>query len=62
MNVSQSQFRKLYAIFTIVFAINVGYTILNFHESRKLRKIQQRIAEQQLNELKNGKKKEEKPS
>ena len=61
MNISQSQFRNLYAFFTILFAVNVGYTIWNFHESRKLRRIQQQIAEQQLNEIKNGKKKEETP-
>jgi hypothetical protein len=42
-----------------MFAINVGYTIWNFHESRKLRLIQQQIAEAQLNNIKNGKKEEE---
>jgi hypothetical protein len=61
MNVTQSQFRNLYAIFTVVFIINVGYTILNFHESRKLRRIQHQIAEEQLNEIKKGKKKEKTP-
>lgn len=62
MNISESQSRNLYALFTVLFAINVGYTIWNFHESRKLRLIQQQIAEEQLNGLKNGKKKEEIPS
>jgi len=62
MNISENQSRNLYAFFTILFAVNVGYTIWNFHESRKLRLIQQQIAEQQLNELKNGKNKEEKPA
>jgi hypothetical protein len=61
MNISENQSRNLYAFFTILFAVNVGYTIWNFHESRKLRMIQQQIAEQQLNEIKNGKKKEETP-
>ena len=61
MNISESQSRNLYALFTVLFAINVGYTIWNFHESRKLRLIQQQIAEEQLNSLKNGKKKEEIP-
>jgi hypothetical protein len=61
MNISENQSRNLYAFFTILFAVNVGYTIWNFHESRKLRRIQQQIAEQQLNEIKNGKKKEETP-
>lgn len=62
MNISESQSRNLYALFTVLFAINVGYTIWNFHESRKLRLIQQQIAEEQLNSLKNGKKKEETPA
>ena len=62
MNISESQSRNLYALFTVLFAINVGYTIWNFHESRKLRLIQQQIAEEQLNGLKNGKKKEETPA
>jgi hypothetical protein len=62
MNISENQSRNLYALFTILFAVNVGYTIWNFHESRKLRMIQQQIAEQQLNEIKNGKKKEETPA
>lgn len=61
MNISENQSRNLYAFFTILFAVNVGYTIWNFHESRKLRRIQQQVAEQQLNEIKNGKKKEETP-
>jgi hypothetical protein len=59
MNISENQSRNLYAFFTILFAVNVGYTIWNFHESRKLRMIQQQIAEEQLNNIKNGKKKEE---
>jgi len=59
MNISENQSRNLYALFTLMFAVNVGYTIWNFHESRKLRILQQQIAEEQLNNLKNGKKKEE---
>ena len=62
MNISENQSRNLYAFFTILFAVNVGYTIWNFHESRKLRNIQQLIAEEQLNVIKNGKKKEETPA
>jgi hypothetical protein len=62
MKISDNQSRNLYAFFTLLFAVNVGYTIWNFHESRKLRMIQQQIAEQQLNEIKNGKKKEETPA
>jgi len=62
MNITETQSRNLYGFFTILFAVNVAYTIWNFHESRKLRMIQQQIAEQQLNEIKNGKKKEETPA
>jgi high-affinity Fe2+/Pb2+ permease len=59
MNISENQSRNLYAIFTVMFAVNVVYTIWNFHESRKLRLIQQQIAEQELKSLKNGNKKAE---
>jgi len=62
MNISENQSRNLYAFFTLLFAVNVAYTIWNFHESRKLRNIQQLIAEEQLNTIKNGKKKEETPA
>ena len=62
MNISETQSRNLYALFTVLFAINVGYTIWNFHESRKLRLVQQQIAEEQLKGLKNGKNKEEIPA
>ena len=58
MNISENQSRNLYAFFTVLFAINVGYTIWNFHESRKLRLVQQQIADEQLKQLKNGKSKE----
>lgn len=59
MKITENTSRNLYAFFTILFAVNVGYTIWNFHESRHLRRLQQQIAEQQLNNLKNGKKEEE---
>ena len=59
MNISENTSRNLYALFTVLFAVNVGYTIWNFHESRKLRVLQQQIAEQQLSNLKHGKKEEE---
>jgi hypothetical protein len=62
MNITENQSRNLYGLFTILFAVNVAYTIWNFHESRKLRSIQQLIAEEQLSQLKNGKKKEETPA
>ena len=62
MNISENQSRNLYAFFTVLFAVNVAYTIWNFHESRKLRVIQQQIAEEQLKGIQNGKKKEEQPA
>lgn len=58
MNISENQSRTLYAMFTILFAINVGYTIWNFHEQQKLRKIQQKIVEEQLVAIQNQKKRE----
>ena len=61
MNISENQSRNLYAVFTVLFTVNVIYTIWNFHESRKLRLIQQKIAEEQLNALNNAKNKEQKP-
>ena len=62
MNISESQSRNLYAFFTVLFAVNVAYTIWNFHESRKLRVVQQLIAEELLKEIDKSKKKEEKPA
>lgn len=61
MNISENQSRNLYALFTVMFAVNVVYTIWNFHESRKLRLVQQKIAEEQLKSLNNGKNNEQKP-
>ena len=56
MNISQNQFRNLYGLFIVMFTISVGYTMLNFHESRRLRILQQEIAEEQLKQIKNRKK------
>lgn len=61
MNISENQSRNLYALFTVMFAVNVVYTIWNFHESRKLRLVQQKIAEEQLKALDNGKNNQEIP-
>ena len=61
MNISENQSRNLYALFTVMFAVNVVYTIWNFHESRKLRLVQQKIAEEQLKALNNGKNNQEIP-
>jgi hypothetical protein len=38
MNISENQSRTLYAMFTVLFAINVAYTIWNFHEQQKVKK------------------------
>ncbi len=59
MNISENQSRNLYAMFTVLFAINVAYTIGNFHEQQKLRKIQQKIVEEQLIAIQNTKRQEE---
>ena len=59
MNISENQSRNLYALFTVLFAINVAYTIWNFHEQQKLRKIQQKIVEEQLIAIQNTKRQEE---
>lgn len=55
MEITESQFRNLYGLFIIMFSINVGYTIINFHESRNLRLLQEKIAEEQLKEIKKKK-------
>jgi len=59
MNISENQSRNLYAFFTVLFAINVAYTIWNFHEQQKLRKIQQKIVEEQLIAIQKSKRQEE---
>jgi len=59
MQISENQSRNLYAMFTVLFAINLAYTILNFHEQQKLRKIQQKIVEEQLLAINNSKRKDE---
>jgi len=59
MNISENQSRNLYAMFTVLFAINLAYTIWNFHEQQKLRKIQQKIVEEQLIAIQNTKRQEE---
>jgi len=59
MNISENQSRNLYALFTVLFAINVAYTIWNFHEQQKLRKIQQKIVEEQLTAIQNQKRQDE---
>ena len=59
MNISENQTINLYAMFTVLFAINVAYTIWNFHEQQKLRKIQQKIVEEQLIAIQNSKRQEE---
>jgi len=58
MQISENQSRNLYAMFTVLFAINLAYTIWNFHEQQKLRKIQQKIVEEQLLAINNSKRKD----
>jgi len=55
MEISPKQSRNISAFFTILFAVNVGYTIWNFHEQRKIRKMQQKIIEEQLIAIGNSK-------
>jgi hypothetical protein len=59
MQISENQSRNLYAMFTVLFAVNLAYTIWNFHEQQKLRKIQQKIVEEQLLAINNSKRKDE---
>lgn len=54
MNITEQQSRNLYAVFTILFAVNMAYTIWNFREQAKLREIEKKIAEEKLKALQNG--------
>ena len=54
MNITEQQTRNIYAVFTILFAVNVIYTIWNIHEQAKLRELEKKIAEEKLKLLKNG--------
>lgn len=54
MNVSEGQARGLYAVFTIMFAINLAYTIWNVHEQNKVRELEKKLAEEKIKALQNG--------
>jgi len=54
MNISENQSRQLYAIFTIMFAVNLAYTIWNIHEQNKVRDLEKKLAEEKIKALQNG--------
>lgn len=54
MNISEQQSRNIYAVFTVLFAVNVIYTIWNIHEQAKLRELEKKIAHEKLKYLQNG--------
>jgi high-affinity Fe2+/Pb2+ permease len=54
MNITENQSRNLYAIFTVMFAVSLAYTIWNFHEQKKVRDLEKQIAEEKLRLLQDG--------
>jgi hypothetical protein len=54
MNITETQSRNLYAIFTIMFAVNLAYTIWNIHEQQKVRDLEKKLAEEKIKALQNG--------
>ena len=46
MNITENQSRNLYAIFTVMCAVSLAYTIWNFHEQKKVRDLEKQIAEE----------------
>ena len=52
MNISEQQSRNIYAIFTVLFAVNVLYTIWNIREQAKVRELEKEINEERLKMLK----------
>lgn len=54
MQITEQQSRNIYAIFTVLFAVNVVYTIWNIREQAKLRELEKKIAHEKLKYLKNG--------
>ena len=55
MEITETQSRQLYAIFTVMFAINLAYTIWNIHEQQKVRDLEKKLAEEKIKALQNGK-------
>jgi hypothetical protein len=54
MEITEQQSRQLYAIFTIMFAVNLAYTIWNLHEQHKLREIEKKLAEEKIKAIQGG--------
>ena len=54
MEITETQSRQLYAIFTVMFAINLAYTIWNVHEQQKVRELEKKLAEEKIKALQNG--------
>ena len=54
MNITEQQSRNIYAVFTVLFAVNVIYTIWNIREAHKMREIEKKIAEERLRLLKDN--------
>jgi hypothetical protein len=54
MEITETQSRQLYAIFTVMFAINLAYTIWNIHEQQKVRDLEKKLAEEKIKALQNG--------
>lgn len=54
MKITEQQSRNIYAVFTVLFAVNVIYTIWNIREQSILRELEKKIAEEKLKYLKNG--------
>jgi len=52
MNISEQQSRNIYAIFTVLFAVNVIYTIWNIREQAKVRELEKEINQERLKMLK----------
>jgi hypothetical protein len=54
MEITETQSRQLYAIFTVMFAINLAYTIWNIHEQQKVRDLEKKLAEEKIKALQSG--------
>ncbi len=54
MEITETQSRQLYAIFTLMFAINLAYTIWNIHEQQKVRDLEKKLAEEKIKALQSG--------
>lgn len=54
MKITENQSRNLYAVFTVMFAVSLAYTIWNFHQQQKVRDLEKQIAEEKLRLLQNG--------